>query len=368
MRIVHRRPAPRRVAPRRVAAGAGALGVLLLAAACSSSSASPTSGSSSSVINGAGSTFAAPMYQQWAGQYHQSVNKSAQINYQAIGSGGGISEFTQGVVDFGATDAPMTGTEKAAAQAGQGSVVLHIPMIIGAVALAYNEPGLTSLTLDGPTLANIYLGNISKWNDPAIKKLNPGVKLPSDAIQPVERADSSGTSYAFTSYLTAISPAWASKVGASKAPAWPVGTGATGTSGVAAAVQQTKGTIGYVEYGYAVQGHIPVASLVNAAGKTVAPSTASTNAASAAATYPTDLTNLTFSLVNSSDPAAYPIVTPTYVLIAQKQKDSAKGSNLKAWLKWDLATTQQNGVPKLGYAPLPSKLDQLSLAALNTVH
>src|SRR5713226_4808645 len=225
MRIVHRRPAPRRVAPRRVAAGAGALGVLLLAAACSSSSASPTSGSSSSVINGAGSTFAAPMYQQWAGQYHQSVNKSAQINYQAIGSGGGISEFTQGVVDFGATDAPMTGTEKAAAQAGQGSVVLHIPMIIGAVALAYNEPGLTSLTLDGPTLANIYLGTISKWNDPAIKKLNPGVKLPSDAIQPVERADSSGTSYAFSSYLTAISPAWASKVGASKAPAWPVGTG-----------------------------------------------------------------------------------------------------------------------------------------------
>src|ERR1039458_4120286 len=139
MRIVHRRPGPR-----RVAAGAGALGVLLLAAACSSSSASPTSGSSgsSSVINGAGSTFAAPMYQQWAGQYHQSVSNGVQINYQAVGSGGGISEFTQGVVDFGATDAPMTGTEKAAAQAGQGSVVLHIPMIIGAVALVYNEPGL----------------------------------------------------------------------------------------------------------------------------------------------------------------------------------------------------------------------------------
>lgn len=181
MRIVHRRPGPR-----RVAAGAGALGVLLLAAACSSSSASPTSGSSgsSSVINGAGSTFAAPMYQQWAGQYHQSVSNGVQINYQAVGSGGGISEFTQGVVDFGATDAPMTGTEKAAAQAGQGSVVLHIPMIIGAVALVYNEPGLKSLTLDGPTLAKIYLGDISKWNDPAIKKLNPGVTLPSDAIQP----------------------------------------------------------------------------------------------------------------------------------------------------------------------------------------
>jgi phosphate transport system substrate-binding protein len=364
MRIVHRRPGSR-----RAAAGAGALGIVLLAAACSSSSSTTPAGSgSSSVINGAGSTFAAPMYQQWAGQYHQKVNQNIQINYQAIGSGGGISEFTQGVVDFGATDAPMTATEKSAAQAGQGSVVLHIPMIIGAVALAYNEPSVKSLTLDGPTLANIYLGKITKWNDSAIKKLNPGVSLPSDAIQPVERSDSSGTSYAFTSYLSAISPAWASQVGASKAPTWPTGTGATGTSGVAAAIQQTKGAIGYVEYGYAVQGHLPVASLVNASGQTVAPSTASTNAAAAAATFPTDLTNLTFSLNNSSASGAYPIVTPTYILIAQKQKDAAKGQNLTAWLKWDLQTAQQNGVPKLGYAPLPSKLDQLALSAVGTVH
>jgi phosphate transport system substrate-binding protein len=351
-----------------VAAGAGALGIVLLAAACSSNPGTPTSSSSSSVINGAGSTFAAPMYQQWAGQYHRSVNKGVQINYQAIGSGGGISEFTQGVVDFGATDAPMTATEQSAAQAGQGSVVLHIPMIIGAVAIAYNEPGVKSLKLDGPTLANIYLGKITKWNDAAIKKLNPGVSLPSDAIQPVERSDSSGTSYAFTSYLAQISPAWATQVGASKSPTWPTGTGATGTSGVAAAIQQTKGALGYVEYGYAVQGHLPVASLVNASGQTVAPSTASTNAASAAATYPTDLTNLTFSLNNSPASGAYPIVTPTYILVAQKQKDAAKGQNLTAWLKWDLASAQQNGVPKLGYAPLPSKLDQLALSAVGTVH
>jgi phosphate transport system substrate-binding protein len=364
MRIVHRRPGPR-----KVAAGAGALGIVLLAAACSSSSGSAsTASTSSSVLNGAGSTFAAPMYQQWAGQYHQSVQKGVQINYQAIGSGGGISEFTQGVVDFGATDAPMTGTEKSAAQAGQGSVVLHIPMIIGAVAIAYNEPGIKSLTLDGPTLANIYLGKITKWNDAAIKKLNPGVTLPSDAIQPTERSDSSGTSYAFTSYLSAISPSWASQVGASKAPSWPTGTGATGTSGVAAAVQQTKGALGYVEYGYAVQGHLPVASLVNASGQTVAPSTGSTNAASATATYPTDLTNLTFSLNNSTASGAYPIVTPTYILVAQKQKNAAKGQNLVAWLKWDLQTARQNGVPRLGYAPLPSKLDQLALSAVGTIH
>ncbi|HEX9033819.1 MAG TPA: phosphate ABC transporter substrate-binding protein PstS [Streptosporangiaceae bacterium] len=350
---------------RKAAVGVTAAGIMLAAAACSSSSGGG-SGSGSSTINGAGSTFAAPMYQQWAGQYKAS--HGVQINYQAIGSGGGISEFTQGVVNFGATDAPMSSTEQAAAQGGVGSVVLHIPMIIGAIAMIYNEPSVKGLKLDGTTLADIYLGKIKKWNDPAIKALNPGVKLPSDVIQPVERSDSSGTSYAFTSYLTAISPTWASQVGTSKSPSWPTGTGATGSSGVAAAVQQTKGAIGYVEYGYATQGHIPFASLKNSAGQFVAPSTASTNAASAAATYPTDLTKLTFSLNNSSASGAYPLVTPTYVLIAQKQKDPALGKKLTAWLEWDLASAQQSEVTKLGYAPLPAKLISLDLAALKTVH
>ncbi len=362
MRIVH--PGP---VSRRAAAGLAAVGILLAGAACSSSSSSGgSSGSSASTINGAGSTFAAPMYQQWAGQYKSSHGVS--INYQGIGSGGGISEFTQGVVEFGATDAPMTGTEQSAAQAGQGSVVLHIPMIIGAVAIIYNEPSVAGLKLDGPTLANIYLGTIKKWNDPAIKALNPGLSLPSDAIQPTERSDSSGTSFAFTSYLKAISPTWASQVGASKSPAWPTGTGATGTSGVAAAVQQTKGAIGYVEFGYATQGHIPFASLKNASGQFVAPSTASTDAASAAATYPTTLTQLTFSLDNSSASGAYPLVTPTYILVAQTQKNAAAGSALKAWLEWDLASAQQAGVTKLGYAPLPASLISLDMAALKTVH
>jgi phosphate transport system substrate-binding protein len=171
-----------------------------------------------------------------------------------------------------------------------------------------------------------------------------------------------------TSYLSAISPTWASQVGASKAPAWPTGTGATGSSGVAAAVQQTKGAIGYVEYGYATQSHIPFASLKNASGQVVAPSTASTNAASAAATYPTDITKLTFSLVNSPASGAYPLVTPTYILIAQTQKDAATGNELKGWLKWDLASPQQTEVTTLGYAPLPAKLISLDMAALNTVH
>ena len=355
-----------RPAAHRVVLAAAAAGIVLAGAACSSSSSGPTSSSGSSIINGAGSTFAAPMYQQWAGQYKAS--HGVLINYQAIGSGGGISEFTQGVVNFGATDAPMTSTEQSAAQAGAGSLVLHIPMIIGAVAIIYNEPGLSNLKLDGPALADIYLGKIKKWNDPAIKALNPGVKLPSDPIQPVERSDSSGTSFAYTSYLSTVSTTWANQVGASKSPSWPTGTGATGSSGVAAAVQQTKGAIGYVEFGYASQNHIAFASLKNASGQFVAPSTTSTNAASAAASYPTDLTHLTFSLNNSSASGAYPLVTPTYILIAQTQKDPALGKKLVAWLEWDLASAQQGEVNKLGYAPLPTKLISLDLAALKTVH
>jgi phosphate transport system substrate-binding protein len=356
----------RRAAPRGIAVGAVTMGVLLAAAACSSSSSSGSGSSgSASTINGAGSTFAAPMYQQWAGQYHAS--HGTQINYQAIGSGGGISEFSQGVVDFGATDAPMTSTEQAAAQGALGSPVFHIPMIIGAVTMIYNEPGIKSLKLDGPTLANIYLGKVTHWNDPAIKALNPGVTLPSDAIQPVERSDSSGTSYVFTSYLSSISPTWASQVGASKTPSFPVGTGATGSSGVAAAVQQTKGAIGYVEYGYAVQGHIPFASLKNASGQFVAPSTASTVAAAASATHPTDVTHLVFSLNNSHALGAYPIVTPTYILVAQKPKNTAKGAALKAWLEWDLQKPQQAETTKLGYVPLPSKLVSLDMSALKMV-
>jgi phosphate transport system substrate-binding protein len=354
----------RRLAPRGIAAGAVTMGVLL-AAACSSSSSSGGTSGPASTINGAGSTFAAPMYQEWAGQYHAS--HSVQINYQAIGSGGGISEFTQGIVDFGATDAPMSSTEQAAAQAGQGSLVLHVPMIIGAVTIIYNLPGVHGLKLDGPTLANIYLGKVKTWNDPAIKALNPGVSLPSTAIQPVERADSSGTSYAFSSYLAQISPTWASQIGVSKTPSFPVGTGATGSSGVAAAVQETAGALGYVEYSYAIQGHITVASLKNASGQFVAPTTASTEAAAAAGAFPTDVTHLVFSLNNSSASGAYPLVTPTYILIAQKPKNVAAGNAVKAWLEWDLHKTQQTEVTKLGYVPLPTKLVALDLAALKTV-
>jgi len=356
------------LSPRRVTAGISGVAIALFAAACSSSggSGSGSGGGSASALIGAGSTFAAPMYQQWAGQYK--AGHHVQINYQAIGSGGGISEFSQGVVDFGATDAPLSATELSTAQAGAGSTVLEVPMILGAVAMIYNEPGVKGLKLDGPTLAKIYLGKITKWNDPAVKALNPGVKLPGDAIQPVQRADSSGTSYVFTTYLAGVSATWAGQVGVSKAPAFPVGTGATGSSGVAAAVQQTKGAIGYVELGYAVQGHIPFASLKNPAGQFVAPSTAGVVAAASEATLPTDPAALKLNLVNVNASGAYPLSTPTYILIAQKQKDPAKGNALKAWLQWDLAKAQQAGVTKLSYAPLPSQLISLDLAALKAVH
>jgi phosphate transport system substrate-binding protein len=354
-------------------AGAGAMlaGLLLAAAACSSSatsSANTTGGTFSGALNGAGSTFAAPMYQQWAGLYRQHGGSGMQINYQAIGSGGGISEFSQAVVDFGATDAPMSQTEQSAAQAGQGSVVLHIPMILGDVAVIYNEPSVSGLKLDGATLAKIYLGTITKWNDKAIAALNPGVALPSDAIQPTQRADSSGTSYVFTSYLSAVSPDWQSQVGVSKAPTWPTGTGATGSSGMAAAVQQAKGAIGYVELGYAIQGHIPFAAIKNGGGEFVSPSTAATLAAATAASYPSDPTALTFSLVNSAASGAYPLSTPTYILVAQQSRNAAAGRALKAWLLWALASAQQSGVAQLGYTPLPPALDRLAIAAVGTMH
>jgi phosphate transport system substrate-binding protein len=197
--------------------------------------------------------------------------------------------------------------------------------------------------------------------------VNPGITLPSDAIQPVQRSDSSGTSFVLTSYLSAVSPDWTKTVGSSKAPTWPTGTGATGSSGVASAVQQTKAAIGYVEYGYATQNHIPFASLKNASGATVAPSETSTLAATSGVSFPTDPTNLTFSLVNSNNAAAYPIVTATWIIVAQKQKDASKGQSLATWLKWDLDPAHQAEVAKLGYAPLPSALASLATVAVGTV-
>jgi phosphate transport system substrate-binding protein len=347
----------------------GVVLALAAAAACggSSSSSNGSGGggkaSGSVVINGAGSTFAQPMYQQWAGEYAQKVDPNVKVNYQGIGSGGGISEFTQGIIDFGGTDAPMSDDEQKAAEAKHGPV-LHVPMILGSVAVIYNLSGVNDLVLDGPTLADIYLGKITKWNDPKIAALNPGATLPGDSIQPVERSDSSGTSFIFTSYLTKVSPEWSSKVGADKAPQWPTGTGAQGSAGVAAAVQQTKGSIGYVEFGYASTNNIPFAKLKNANGETIAPSADSTTAAADGATIPDDLK---FSLVDSTSKGAYPIVSATWIIVAQKQTDPKKGPALVRWLQWCLQKDQQAEVSSLGYAPLPSSLTSLSLKAVSSI-
>jgi phosphate transport system substrate-binding protein len=361
---------------RRIPSIAGLVAVVALAAAgCGggSSGGSASSGGtqtnsnagrSSVILTGAGSTFAQPLYQQWAGQYAQDVDPNVHVNYQGIGSGGGIADYTQGTVDFGATDAPMSDEELQAAQANQGTT-LHIPTVLGAVAVAYNLQGVDGLKLDGPTLAGIFQGSITKWNDPAIAKLNSGASLPDTQIQVVHRSDSSGTSFIFTSYLTAVSSEWKSKVGADKAPPWPTGTGAEGTSGVAAAVQQSDGAIGYVELGYAEQNTIPFASLKEASGgQFVKPSADSTTAAADGVEYPEDLR---FSLINSkTEGNAYPIVSATWIVAAQKQTDRDKGRSLVQWLQWGL-TDGQDGVDKIGYAPLPKTLASASLKAVSSI-
>jgi phosphate transport system substrate-binding protein len=345
-----------------------ALAVLpaLLAAACGSSGSAP--GSSSAVtINGAGSTFAAPMYQQWAAEYQVSADRNITISYQPIGSGAGVSEFAARIVDFGATDSPISTAERSAGQAAQGSGVLQVPMILGAVAVIYHLPGIRHLVLNGQVLAGIYLGKITRWNDPAIAKLNPGVRLPSAVIQPVQRADSSGTSYVLTTYLAASSHIWARRFGISMSPRWPLGLSTTGSGEVAAAVRQTRDSIGYVEFSYAVSAQIPYASLRNPAGKAVPPSTASVEAAASAANYPSDPTRLTFSLADENAPAAYPLSAATYILVPQHPRDPAVGRALRTWLTWCLQPSQQAKVGQLHYAPLPAPLDALALAAVGTI-
>jgi phosphate transport system substrate-binding protein len=283
-----------------------------------------------------------------------------------VGSGAGIQQFTAKTVDFGATDAPMKPDELAAAQKA-GGAVLHIPMVLGAVAVTYNVPGVSHLRLDGTTLADIYLGKITSWNDRAIAALNPQAKLPKLPIAVVHRGDASGTSFVFTSYLTAVSTAWSGGPGADKAPKWPVGTGGQGNDGVAAAVTQQTGAIGYVEIAYALQNHLPTATLQNSSGAWINPSLASTAAAGTGVQFPADLR---FSLVNSAAPDAYPIVSCTWQLVwqhpAKAGQSAATAKSLVTWLTWEL-TTGQHEAPTLGYAPLPAALATKARAAVASI-
>jgi phosphate transport system substrate-binding protein len=315
-------------------------------------------------LTGAGATFPGPLYLEWIGQF-QKDNPGVTINYQAVGSGGGITQFTKMTVDFGASDAPMKDTEIAAAEAANaGAKVMHIPTVFGAIVAAYNVSGVTSLKLDSDTLAGIFLGTIKKWNDPKIAALNSGVSLPDLAIQVVHRSDSSGTTNGFTTYLSGVNADWKSKVGAGKDVKWPVGVGGQGNDGVAAVIKQQDGSIGYVELTYALESKMTMADMKNKSGAFITPSLESTTAAVEGATVPDDLR---FSVMDSANPAAYPIVTATWILAYSKMADAKKADILKAFLTWSL-TSGDDIAKSLGYAPMPQAIKDLALAKVKSIN
>jgi phosphate transport system substrate-binding protein len=314
-------------------------------------------------LTGAGATFPYPLYSKW---FHEYATKTGvKINYQSIGSGGGIRQLSEQTVDFGATDAPMSEAELAKAKGGP---ILHIPTVLGAVVVTYNVPELTRpLRLDGPTLADLFLGKITQWNDARIAALNPGVTLPASDILVVHRSDGSGTSYVFTDYLSRVSPAWATKPGRGKEVQWPVGLGAKGNEGVAGQVKQTPGSIGYVELAYATQNKLSTASVANAAGEYVAPTIASVTAAGAgaAAKLPAN-TDYRVSIVDAPGKGVYPISSFTWIIVYEKQPNAEKGKKLVDFLRWAL-TDGQAMAPPLDYAPLPDAMRSALVTRLGRI-
>jgi phosphate transport system substrate-binding protein len=310
------------------------------------------------LINGAGATFPQQIYTKWFDEY-QKVDPSVRFNYQGIGSGGGQKQILAETVDFGASDGPMSDENLAKAP----RTLWHIPTVAGAVAVSYNLEGNPQVSLDGPTLAAIFLGTINKWNDPAIAGQNPELKLPADDIVVVHRSDGSGTSFIFTDYLSNVSPDWKQKVGKGTSVSWPVGLGGKGNAGVAGQIKQTPGAIGYVELAYAHQNKLPFASMKNAAGAYMAPTLDSVTAALAAATIPEDFR---FSMVNSPGPAAYPICGATWLLVYAEQKDHVKGEKLVQFLKWAYSDGEKFAAG-LDYAPLPDAVLKRALDRVLTI-
>jgi phosphate transport system substrate-binding protein len=299
-------------------------------------------------LNGAGATFPYPLYSKWIAEYNKQF-PNIRINYQSIGSGGGIRQVVAGTVDFGATDAPMKDDE---AKQAPGKL-LHIPTTIGAVVLCYNLPDVKeTLKLSPEALADIYLGKIKKWNDPKITADNAGSKLPDKEIAVVYRTDGSGTTNVYTDYLSAVSAEWKDKVGAGKSVKWPVGLGAKGNEGVTGQLKTTPYTIGYTERAYATQNKLPMAELKNKAGKFIAPTTPAMSAAAEGVEMPAELY---VSLVNSAAEAAYPIAGYTYLLVYADAKDSVKGEAIAKYVWWALHDGQKFA-ETLDYAPLPAKV------------
>jgi phosphate transport system substrate-binding protein len=304
-------------------------------------------------LTGAGATFPYPLYSKWFSDY--AARTGVKINYQSIGSGGGIRQLIEGTVDFGATDSPMTDEEMAKAKGGP---VLHIPTVMGADVITYNLDGLSRpLNLTGQVIADIFLGRIKKWNDARIAALNGDAKLPNQDILVVHRSDGSGTTYIFTDYLTSVSPAWKNGPGRGKEVQWPTGLGAKGNEGVAGQVKQSPGAVGYVELAYAKQNRLAYAAVQNAAGEFVMPTIESTTAAAAGVLSKLpETTDFRVSIVNPPGPGAYPIASFTWILIYQNQSNAEKGRKLIEFLRWALREGDASA-SALDYAPLPGQLD-----------
>ncbi len=317
------------------------------------------------VLQGAGATFPNPLYQVWFEAFNYKYN-NIQVDYQSIGSGGGIKAITEQTVDFGASDAPMKDTEIAALPAG--TTMLHIPTALGAVVVIFNLGDIKDLNLDADNVAGIFLGKITNWNDPAIAANNAGVTLPDQAIRVVHRSDGSGTTNAFTTYLDTVSSQWHDSVGKGKEVNWPTGIGAPGNDGVAGGVKgdANLGAVGYVELNYATTAGLTSAKLKNAAGKFVAGSTAGVTAAAegAAANFPADFRQ--DPIINGAGDATYPLASYTYLLVYKEQTDATKGQTLVAFIYWCL-TDGQATEGGLGYAPLPQPIKEKAIAELHLV-
>ena len=320
-----------------------------------------TAAQAETLVNGAGATFPYPLYAKWFSEYAK-VNSAVKFNYQSIGSGGGIKQITARTVDFGASDKALSDAELKAAP----GELLHIPTVMGAVVVTYNIPGVTKgLRLTPETLSNIYLGKITKWNDPKLTKDNPKVVLPNAPIVVVHRTDGSGTTSIFTNYLSKVSPEWQKAVGTGTSVRWPVGLGGKGNEGVAGQIKNTKYSIGYVELAYATENKLAFADLKNKAGQFVTPSIASTSAAAAGAakSMPKDYR---VDLVNQPGKNAYPIAGFTWLLVYKNQADKVKGKALVDFLRWELAKGQKMA-PALLYAPLPANVNAMVVKTISTI-
>ncbi len=302
-------------------------------------------------LTGAGATFPNPIYTKWFDAYAKSTG--VRINYQSIGSGGGIRQFTEGTVDFGATDGPMSDEQIAAVQGN----VLHVPAVLGADVITYNLPAIAGeqLKFDGDAIAGIFLGRITKWNDPKLAALNAGVSLPNTDIIVVHRSDGSGTTFIFTDYLSKVSPEWKSKVGAATSVNWPIGLGGKGNEGVTQQVKQTEGALGYVELIYAISNNLPYAQVKNLAGNYIEPNLKSVTAAGAGATFGPN-TDYRVSITNSPGAEAYPIASFTWLLIKPQNPDSVKARKINDFIRWMLEPEAQRMAADLHYSPLPVPL------------